>query len=405
MDAAGFFKENKWIYLSRAVAVERCQQLTKYMFDLYEKGALVKDEQCPLSDAIYGAPLLDDLLKELAPILSGQIGVELDPAYTYARIYRPGEVLEHHRDRPSCEISGTMTLGFDPSQQVWPLYFAHEEQDRKGTEVLINVGDLLLYRGEELYHWRPAFKGTWQVQVFFHFVDRNGPNKALKYDGRSQIGSTQSHTPPEVIYDSVVLPLASVDEVPGACKYDSTFKPNLTLTREECNRAIALTSGLYGHKAAVGTKTGGDYAPEVREVEEFDIPLRSDTKWLYEKLGTAVSVANKEYYKFDIVGIVHSLKLLRYVPGEVNGHYTWHADVGSGNSAARKISIVAMLSNPNEYEGGILEIDNHGVKLEASKEQGSLHMFPSYMSHRVTPVTKGERWTLVVWVHGSQRFK
>ena len=80
-------------------------------------------------------------------------------------------------------------------------------------------------------------------------------------------------------------------------------------------------------------------------------------------------------------------------------------DCGEGMSATRKISLSIPLTDRAAYEGGDLEINNNGVQIKATDEQGSITFFPSYLYHRVTPVTKGERWVIVVWVHGPDRFK
>ena len=91
MNIAEYFKENKYIYLSNVLKKTDAHQLTDYMFKLYDDGKLNKDPQCPLSDSVYGDPTFDALLQSLAEPLSKQLGIELLPTYTYARIYRPGE--------------------------------------------------------------------------------------------------------------------------------------------------------------------------------------------------------------------------------------------------------------------------------------------------------------------------
>ena len=185
---ADYFDKNRFIYLSGVLSKEVCDRLTQHMFDLFKEGKLTKDPQCPLSDSIYGDPAFDKILGDLAGPLSSQLGVELLPCYTYARIYRPGEVLKRHTDREACEISGTLTLGFDPGSELWPIFFAKDPTDEAGTPLNIDVGDLVMYRGNELTHWRPAYRGLWQVQVFFHFVDANGPHKEHAFDKRPGLG-------------------------------------------------------------------------------------------------------------------------------------------------------------------------------------------------------------------------
>src|SRR6056300_982594 len=147
MNPQKYFEDNRYVYLENVISKSDCKALTDHMFSLYENGKTEKDPQCLLSDSIYGDPLFDTILERLAEPLSNTIGIELIPTYTYARIYRPGEILKKHIDRESCEISGTMTLGFDPNSSIWPIHFTLDEQDEEGKNAIIEVGDLLLYRG------------------------------------------------------------------------------------------------------------------------------------------------------------------------------------------------------------------------------------------------------------------
>ena len=104
-------------------------------------------------------------------------------------------------------------------------------------------------------------------------------------------------------------------------------------------------------------------------------------------------------------GIRHSLQLIHYRSDtKVKGHYNWHVDAGKGASATRKISLTTQLSDPNKYKGCDLVVNDHTVELQATREQGSMSLFPSYMPHVVTPIETGERFALVVWIHGSRRF-
>lgn len=413
MNVVEYFKTNKYIYLTNVVNREDCEQLTNYMFKLYDEGRLVKDDQCPLSDAIYGDPIFDELLEKLAAPLSAQLGVDMDPAYTYARIYRPGEVLVRHKDRPSCEISGTMTLGFDPGSGIWPIYFGKNDDDVVGTPIDINVGDMVMYHGNDLNHWRPAYKGNWQVQVFFHYVDKNGQHADWKWDKRKKIGlNANSNEAREqrfdmeskVIHKGVMIRTCD-DIFPGAVTYHSGFKAEHRFTPEQCNKILAAHHKLYPVKSTIGSgENAGTYDPSIRMVDTYNIELSDETQWIFEKIATAVGVANAEYYKYDLLGITHSLQLLHY-KGEENGHYDWHIDAGNGDAATRKISLSIPLTDRNDYEGGQLEINNNGNVLQAIDEQGSITMFASFQVHRVTPVTRGERWVIVVWVHGPNRFR
>ena len=178
------FEKEKYLVMSNVVSEEDCKNLVDRMFSLYEQGHLYKDEQCPKSDSIYGDEYLDQLLEMLADPLSEVIGRKLVPTYTYARIYRPGEVLKKHTDRPSCELSATLTLGYDSDDGIWPIFF----DDEREIEVELDVGELAFYKGAEVVHWREEFKGNWHVQVFLHYVDADGPYaETNKYDGRNKL--------------------------------------------------------------------------------------------------------------------------------------------------------------------------------------------------------------------------
>jgi PKHD-type hydroxylase len=407
------FQNDRWVYLSDAITRKEANDLTEYMFSLLDEGKLEKDDQCPLSDSVYGAPVLDSLLERLAKPLSTHLNIDLIPTYTYARIYRPGEVLERHTDRPSCEISGTMTLGFDPSQKIWPIFFAKNEDDMIGESLNIGVGDLVMYRGNELPHWRPKFKGTWQVQVFFHYVDANGPHKDYKYDGRKTLGIEKTQrTVQELEEDKLVgvwhhghVSIGLNDNLmPGYCSFNKNFRPDLMFTREECDNIIALANGDYSQKAGVGTDQAGRVALEVRNVNKYIIEYTKENEWIFDKIARAVATANAEYYKYEIMGITHGIELLHY-EGTEQGHYDWHTDTGHGGSSTRKISVSVQLTDSDKYEGGNLEVNCNGQVQQGVKEKGSISLFPSYALHRVSPVTSGERWVLVIWIHGSSRFK
>jgi PKHD-type hydroxylase len=82
------------------------------------------------------------------------------------------------------------------------------------------------------------------------------------------------------------------------------------------------------------------------------------------------------------------------------GHYDWHLDAGNTSIPPRKLSFILQLSDPDSYEGGDLQIMNSTEPTTVKKEKGFAVVFPSYTLHRVTPVTKGIRKTLVIWVTG-----
>jgi len=421
--AAQSFKDNRYIYLSDVISTDQANTLSDALFDLHEQGLTEKESQCPLSDSIYNAPILNELLDRLCKPLSAHVGMELEPSYCYARIYRKGEVLKPHTDRPACEISGTMTLGHDVASPIWPIFMGKNEEDNIGTQIKVKVGDMLMYHGCELNHWRPEYKGEWQTQVFFHYVRKDGYNNDHAGDKvrinqnnvtslNKGVTSLNKSEPPPKKDDSITEPsfkslsrwiyqIGSHDDIsPGIATVHDPDK-GVGFTPEECQLIISEYESDYSSKATIGNTGAGELNEQIRKVDEYTIDLNTENTWIFDRIGKAVSYVNAEYFKFDISGIVHGLSLLKY-SGSDKSHYTWHTDTGNGPSSCRKISISIPLSSPQDYEGGDLIVNTNGVENMAHKTQGSLTMFPSYCMHTVTPVTSGERWVIVVWVNGPR---
>jgi PKHD-type hydroxylase len=121
--------------------------------------------------------------------------------------------------------------------------------------------------------------------------------------------------------------------------------------------------------------------------------------WVYDRIRDLSIEANNAIWKFNLHSIIDSIQYTEYYEG--GGHYGWHTDIGPGSINHRKISITIQLSDPNEYEGGDLELWSGGDFKTMPKQKGAAVLFPSFLLHRVTPVTKGVRKSLVLWVGGS----
>jgi len=167
-----------------------------------------KDEQVPGCYSKYADWVMETLLQYMIPIMKAKTGMELLPTYSYTRLYEKGNILHRHKDRPSCEISTTLHLGGNP----WPIYLdptgadfvigkrntfdgAYEEIPQlkpgapKGVRIDLKVGDMLIYSGCELEHWREPFQGKVCSQVFLHYNHANGPfAKTNVLDGRPLLG-------------------------------------------------------------------------------------------------------------------------------------------------------------------------------------------------------------------------
>lgn len=172
-------------------------------------------------------------------------------------------------------------------------------------------------------------------------------------------------------------------------------------TNEEINRIISIGDRLTLNNAVVS----GDsiFDRNIRDSRTGWISLNDDTQFLYDRLGYIARQLNGQFFDFDIWGFSEDLQYTIYDSN--NSHYTWHVDHGTSvSNSPRKLSLVLQLSDPCEYEGGDLEILNSSEPTKIHKEKGLVAAFPSYILHRVTPVTRGIRKTVVVWLTGP-RFK
>ena len=145
-----------------------------------------EDDQIPNTYSHYADVAMETLLLKCQPEMEKVTGLKLYPAYTYARIYKKGDELKRHKDRFSCEISTTMNLGGDD----WPIYLEPSgEVGKKGVRVDLKPGDMLVYSGCELEHWREKFKGKECIQVFLHYNNRKTPGaKDNMFDKRPHLG-------------------------------------------------------------------------------------------------------------------------------------------------------------------------------------------------------------------------
>ena len=157
------------------------------------------DQQVPGCYTKYADWVMETLLMYMIPIMKAKTGLELIPTYTYTRLYEKGNILKRHKDRPSCEVSTTLHLGGDE----WPIFLdptgadnviderknIHKPGAPKGVRVDLKIGDMLIYSGCELEHWREPFEGNICSQVFLHYNHANGPfAKTNLLDGRPLLG-------------------------------------------------------------------------------------------------------------------------------------------------------------------------------------------------------------------------
>ncbi|MBX2867030.1 MAG: 2OG-Fe(II) oxygenase [Acidiferrobacterales bacterium] len=129
------------------------------------------------------------------------------------------------------------------------------------------------------------------------------------------------------------------------------------------------------------------------------IPKQDAYRWLYQRMGELVNEANSTLWNFDLFGMAEPIQLTEY-HAEEEGHYDWHTDVGAGRTSLRKLSITIQISPPTDYQGGELQFMSRRLPQTAEKIAGAAYVFPSYLLHRVKPVSQGMRRSIVVWVSG-----
>ena len=362
---------------------DNCAELTAELKRIVAEGKTTKDTQCPLSEAVHGAPTFDALLEQLTPHFEIASGKKLYPTYAYARLYSPGEELKIHTDRPACEISATLTLGFEGD--VWPIYVGDYTDAGHGREVIIEdgstkylinereikmgIGDAIIYKGQEKVHWREPYKeGKWQAQVFLHYVDVNGPHAEWKYDKRPRLSHHVSKDYTFWFFDDALTP-------------------------ESCRKIIeSCESQAQGDDAEIGGDLG-IINKKIRDVKKVPLPIY---RGIGATMAGAALSANQQSWKFDITH-ANQCDYLKY---DVEGHYKAHTDtfINPDEKECRKLTVLAFLND--DFEGGRLFIQTHHDKIYPPQKPGTILVFPSFMLHGVEPVTKGIRRSIVTWMVG-----
>lgn len=142
------------------------------------------DDQVPGTPSAYADFIMEGLLDKLLVEVERASGLNLFPTYSYFRVYKHGDTLARHTDRPACEISVSLCLGFE-DRKSWPIWI---EGPHGVFSVDLQPGEAILYRGIECPHWRETFEGVRQAQVFLHYVDQKGPCAEWKLDKRTKTG-------------------------------------------------------------------------------------------------------------------------------------------------------------------------------------------------------------------------
>ena len=212
------FKDSGYLIIPKILSKELLDFIGIYAYNRARiEGVQSIDNQVPNTPSFLYDYIMENLSDFLLPRIESIIGMKLLPTYTYFRVYKAGDILEKHIDRPACEIS--ITLSLRKRGNIWPIYInntdyktregdnvefiaplqdpkivdatsveeilekMHKEHIGDTTSVLLEEGDAAIYRGCEVVHWREAYnEGTKLAQVFLHYVDANGQFTEWKND-------------------------------------------------------------------------------------------------------------------------------------------------------------------------------------------------------------------------------
>ena len=174
----------------------------------------------------------------------------------------------------------------------------------------------------------------------------------------------------------------------------TVFMKKRLFSPEECREILKMSQAYPDSAATIGRSNEAQETSRVRKSDvRFGFP-NAENKWIFDRLETQVVELNN-FYDFQLQGFFEGFQIARYEPG---AHYTWHMDIGPGNLSARKLSMSVQLSDPSDYDGGDLQL----IVMDepATRQIGSLIVFPSYILHSVASVTRGARYSLVSWISG-----
>ena len=208
------FQKNKYVVIKEAVPKQIAEFVynyfllkrqvartffdTRYISPFTTEFGVWNDEQVPNTYSHYADIAMETLLIRTLPIMEKYTKLKLNPTYSYARIYKTGDILQRHKDRFSCEISTTLNLGGDP----WPIHLEPKKNvgipngkkitvssNNKGISINLKPGDMLVYKGMELEHWREEFQGDNCAQAVVHYNNQKSKDADKNiYDKRKHLG-------------------------------------------------------------------------------------------------------------------------------------------------------------------------------------------------------------------------
>ena len=186
-----------------------------------------------------------------------------------------------------------------------------------------------------------------------------------------------------------------------ACREPNYAFRSRAFDDQEIQKIIEI--GEYALRMEQAKIGSGTLNKEIRNSKISWLPLNPDTQFIYDRIAYIIRELNGQSFQLDLYGFNEEIQYTVYEGDDViGGHYGWHLDKGVASGSPRKLSVIVQLSDPSEYEGGNLEILTSNDPEKFKKQKGMLYAFPSYLLHRVTPVTSGVRRTLVIWLTGPK---
>lgn len=383
--------KNNYIFIPNLIPLEKAISLGTDFTIYAEDHNIEGDLQAPNSSSMYNWMPALELLCELTRTITEHSGTTVVPTYSYIRVYRTGDDLKKHSDRPSCEISVTVNLGGDCD---WPIHI--ERPDGSVASLTLKPGDAMLYLGCQAQHWRDPIPGSTCVQVFLHYIDSQGPNHQHYFDRllsqdrsrkmsaeivKDEISSIDYSQMSRDIRDYIrvienVVPDQLCDQILREFKDDDTAWQAAKLGNGDIDEKIRNVD-------IIGIDDLSVMHANISERHQLIIGLNGALFWVmnqYRKIAPGIT--------FD----KHSgFQLLRYREG---CFYKEHTD--SYSIIPRHLSISLHLND--DYEGGEFGFYNQDLKIKAKK--GSAVVFPSNFMypHEIIPVTQGTRYSIITWI-------
>lgn len=395
--------ENNYLVVPNFIDQDKAILLSNEFRAYSEKNSLTGDNQVENSSTKYDYISFLELLCEKTPEVSQIIGETVLPTYSYARVYKKGNVLPHHVDRKACEISLTVNLDCDIPWNIWILTSSGEKRSIK-----LNPGDAMIYLGCAGTHWREEFEGSFCSQLFLHYVRSRGPYSNVYFDKKEYRESSDILEEHNVDIKPEIEQEVKIFSEPKK-EAEITYKSKTplddyikifygVLSDESCD--IILDEYVNSSDWAESRTGDGNVNKHIRNCDIISLSQANvinknpETRQKIDHLlFDASGKALKKYIEFFPnceVNTDSGYDLLRYTEG---GYYSLHTD--SFKDIPRSVSCSFNLND--DYEGGEFAFFDKEMIIRAPK--GSAIVFPSNFMypHEIMEVKKGTRHSVVTW--------